>query len=84
MFVLLAVSGSVALRSATKLPIFASSGMTLCISDGVKTGGSFLSSTLTVIVAVEVETGSVKGTSFVTTTSRVKVEVLSKSSSYQL
>lgn len=77
----LAVSGSLALRMATELPVSASSEMLTWFTAGLKTGGSFLSTTVTLTVAVEVDTGPEKGTSFVTTTSRVKSEVASKSSS---
>lgn len=80
----LSVSGSFALRSATELPVFASSEMLTRISAGLKAGGSFLSTTDTATVAVEVDTGPEKGTSFVTTTSRVKTGELSKSSSLKI
>ena len=80
----LSVSGSFALRSATELPVLASSEMLTRISDGLKAGGSFLSTTDTATVAVEVDTGPEKGASFVTTTSRVKTGTLSKSSSLKV
>lgn len=77
----LAVSGSLAMRLVTEAPISASSEMLTWISAGLKTGGSFSSTTATATVTVEVDTGPENGASFVTTNSRVKSEMLSKSSS---
>lgn len=83
MLCFLAVSGSTALRPATGLPILASSEMRTETTAGLKTGGSLASRTSTVTVDVEVDTGPENGDSLVTTTSRVKLDSASKSSSLE-
>lgn len=78
------MSGSLALSLTTEVPTFVSSEMVTCTSAGLKKGHSFLSTNLTVTVAVEVDTGPENGTSFVATTNKVKTGVLSKSSSLEI
>ena len=84
MLCFLAVSGSFTRSSNIGVFVFTSSKITTCISAGLKIGGSFLSTTLAVTVAVEVDTGPEKGASFVATTSSTKTGMLSKSNSLEM